>query len=176
MNAVIVLCGICWFLPVFGMNGHPSAGFPVSAPLQTTQDDDEFTPLRKGQGRALDRTFLEMATYVSSKGGEATVARGTFVSSEAAVKELQSEVGLAKRIISRGSSTNASGQVIGERAVYVFTFDKVDRTEVVWTRGADFYSVSSESEALSLRLEKKLNTLAEKKDKARECRAPMACD
>ncbi|HEY6120157.1 MAG TPA: hypothetical protein VIV66_09375, partial [Pyrinomonadaceae bacterium] len=68
--------------------------------------------------------------------------------------EFKKTVGLAAELIERGGKFDSTGQLVGERAVMRFTKDeKTPEIRIVWTEGAEFYSIESSSLDHAVKLE-----------------------
>src|SRR4029077_2568692 len=116
-----------------------------------------YTLVSLGNGRAGDRTMLDIRLYKSSDGTNVTTVHGHFKSISGARDEFHSRIDGATKIIERGPKKGFLGHDVGERCVIVLppTKSSTEHTAVVWTNGMDYYEISSRSMRLIIDMEKR---------------------
>jgi hypothetical protein len=150
---------IC-LVPVLLLHADLSALLQQSSPgLSSSQQQEQLERISTGNGHASDGTFLIFNSYRNAHGVQVSTTRGKFKSPKAAQREWSLWLKRATKIKEQGSLQDAKIGV-GKRAVAVF-HDPDTETEyfaVLWTRGPEYYWVSSASLPLALYVEKRLNS------------------
>jgi hypothetical protein len=136
--------------------GEKNSLSPVSQ-SKGARPNEEYSLSALGNGRAGDGTELSVRVYKSSDGTRVTAAHGHFKSMAAAQAEWERELRQDGKILERGSRTNASGNVVGQRAIAHFSATSVlpERSAVLFTDNRDYYQISSSSMELAVDVAKR---------------------
>jgi len=106
--------------------------------------DKEATDAGFRTAHASNETRLVLTDFEASDGVRMHYENGQFRSPEEAKRYLHWKVARASRILKQGVNTDSRGKSVGLKAEVVLAADQKD-SAVIWTDGATFYEVISES-------------------------------
>jgi hypothetical protein len=116
-----------------------------------------FRIIARGESRDDDGHQFASTAYRASDGSKLNVLRGRFESQRLAEEYLGKQTAKASKVIESGPETDKTGRAVGKRAQVAFsTGDSGTVAAVLWTNGAEYREIVSDSLPGVLALEKAL--------------------